>query len=54
MQCFQFLLWLKELIVSNGILIFWITINPANLQYLFVIYLANVEHESGIDIQSTF
>ncbi len=40
--------------VANGIPIFWITINPADLRYPLVIRLAGVELELSSKIQSTF
>ena len=53
-QCFQFWLELKALVVANGMLVFWIIINPADLQYPFVIRFAGIELELSSKIQSDF
>ncbi len=53
-QCFQFRLQLKALMVVNGMPVFWIIINQADLQCLLVICLAGVELELSSEIQSAF
>ncbi len=40
--------------VANDMPIFWIIINPADLQYLLVIHFANIELELSSKIQSVF
>ncbi len=40
--------------VANGIPVFWITFNSANLQYSLVICLASIELELSSKIRSTF
>ncbi len=51
---FQFKLRLKDRIVANNMLVFWITFNPADLRYPLVIYLAGIELELPSKIQSVF
>ncbi len=53
-RCFQFWLQLKALMVANGMPVFWITINPADLRCPLVIRLADVELELSSKIQSAF
>ncbi len=53
-RCFQFRLRLKALMVANGMPVFWITFNPADLRCLLVICLAGVELELSSKIQSDF
>ncbi len=53
-RCFQFRLQLKALMVGNGMPVFWITINPADLRCPLVIRLAGVELELSSEIQSAF
>lgn len=40
--------------INNGIQVFWITINSANLQYLLIIHLAGVEFYLDTKTKSTF
>ncbi len=53
-RCFQFWLQLKTLMVANGMPVFWITINPADLRCSLVIRLAGVELKLSSEIQSAF
>lgn len=54
LQYFKFQLRLKTLIITNGILVLWIIINLADLQYLFVIHLVRVKLDLGNNTQSAF
>ncbi len=47
---FQFWPQLKALMVANGMPVFWITINPADLRYPLVIRLTGVELELSSEI----
>ncbi len=53
-QYFQFRMQLKVLIVTNGMPVFWITINLVDLQCPLVIRFAGVELELLCKIQSVF
>lgn len=53
-QYFQFWLWLKALMITNGMLVFWITINLADLQFFLVIPLAGVNLDLRNNTQSAF
>ena len=53
-RCFQFKLRLKALMITDRIPILWITINPTDLQYLFVICLARVELDLESDVAPVF
>ncbi len=51
---FEFWLQLKAIMVTNGMLIFYIIINPADLQCLLIIYLTSIKLELSNKIQSIF
>ncbi len=53
-RCFQFRLRLKALMVANGIPVFWITFNSADLRCPLIIHLAGLELELSSEIQSAF
>lgn len=53
-RCFQFRLRLKALMITNGMPVFWIKINPADLRCPLVIRLAGVELNLDRETQSAF
>ena len=53
-RCFQFKLRLKALMITNGMPILWITINPADLRCPLIIRLARVELNLGSNVAFVF
>ncbi len=53
-RCFQFRLRLKALMVANGMPVFWITFNSADLRCPLIIHLAGLELKLSSEIQSAF
>lgn len=53
-RCFQFRLRLKALMITNGMPIPWITINPADLWCPLITYWTRIELDLGSNVVSVF